>query len=91
MFDWVVFLILSYVSCLYILETNPLSIALFANIFSRSEGCLFILFVVSFALHKAFKLNYAPLVYFCFYFHYSRRWVKKDLGAVKVFCLCFPL
>ena len=23
-------------------------------------------------------------VYFCFYFHYSRRWVKKDLAAIYV-------
>ena len=75
---------LSYVSCLYILETNPLSVALFANIFSHSEGCLFILFVVSFALQKAFKLNYALLVCCCFYFHYCRRGVKKDLGAVSL-------
>ena len=35
-----VFLILSCVSCLYILEINPLSVALFANIFSHSVGCL---------------------------------------------------
>ena len=73
---------MSYVSCLYILETNPLSVALVANIFSHSEGCPFILFVVSFALQKAFKLNYAPLVCFCFY--YCRRGVKKDLGAVSL-------
>ena len=35
-----VFLILSCLSCLYILEINPLSTASFANIFSHSEGCL---------------------------------------------------
>ena len=44
------FLILSCLSCLYILEINPLSVALFAIIFSHSEGCLFVLFIVSFAL-----------------------------------------
>ena len=38
------FLILSCMSCLYILEINPLSVASFAVIFSHSEGCLFILF-----------------------------------------------
>ena len=42
-----VFLILSCMSCLYILEINPLSIDSFANILSHSEGCLFILFMVS--------------------------------------------
>ena len=47
-----VFLILS---CLRILEINPLSVASFAIIFSHSEGCLFILFIVFFA--KLFKFN----------------------------------
>ena len=32
-----VFLILSCMSCLYVLEINPLSVASFANIFSHSE------------------------------------------------------
>ena len=40
------FLILSCMSCLYILEINPLLVVLFAIIFSHSEGCLLILFVV---------------------------------------------
>ena len=35
-----VFLILSCISCLHILEINPLSVASFANIFSHSVGCL---------------------------------------------------
>ena len=39
-------------SCLYILEINLLSVASFANIFSHSEGCLFILLIVSFAAQK---------------------------------------
>ena len=47
-----VFLILSCMSCLYILEINPFSVASFANIFSPSEGCLFVLFMVSFAVQK---------------------------------------
>ena len=47
-----VLLILSCMICLYILEINPLSVASFANIFSHSEGCLFILFMVSFAMQK---------------------------------------
>ena len=38
-----VFLILSCMSCFYILEINPLSVISFAVIFSHSEGCLFIL------------------------------------------------
>ena len=44
-------------SCLYILEINPLSVDLFANIFSHSESCLFILFIVSFAVQKLFFIR----------------------------------
>ena len=47
-----VFLILSCMSCLYILKINPFSVALFAAIFSHSKGFLFILFIVSFAVQK---------------------------------------
>ena len=43
-------------SCLYILEINPLLVALFANIFSRCEDCLFVLFMVSFAVQKLLSL-----------------------------------
>ena len=50
------FLILSCMSYLYILEINPLSVASFANIFSHSVSCLFILLMVSFAIHKLFDL-----------------------------------
>ena len=46
------FVSLSCMSCLYIVEINPLSVDSFANIFSHSEGCLFVLFVVSFAVQK---------------------------------------
>ena len=50
------FLIFSCMSCLYNLEINPLSLASFAIIFSHSENCLFILFIVPFAMQKL--LNY---------------------------------
>ena len=43
-----VFLVLSYISCLYILEINPLSVVSFAVIFFHSEGCIFALLIVSF-------------------------------------------
>ena len=45
-----VFPILNCMSCLYILEINPLSVDPFAIIFSHSEGCHFTLFIVSFAV-----------------------------------------
>ena len=51
-----VFLVLSCISCLYILEINPLSVVSFAIIFSHSEGCLFTLLIVSFAVPKLFSL-----------------------------------
>ena len=41
-----VFLFLSYMSYLYILEMNSLSETLFANIFTQSVSCLFALFYV---------------------------------------------
>ena len=43
-----IFLELSWRSCLYIFEINPLSVASFAIIFSHSEGCLFTLLIVPF-------------------------------------------
>ena len=45
---WFVFLVLSCMSCLYILKINPLSVVSFATIFSHSEGCLFTLLCKSF-------------------------------------------
>ena len=44
-------------SCLYILEINSVLVASFANIFSQSLGCLFILFMVSFAVQKLISLR----------------------------------
>ena len=41
-----VFLVLSCMSCLYILDINSLSVVLFAIIFFHSEGCLFTLLIV---------------------------------------------
>ena len=60
------FLLLSCMSCLYILEINPLSVASFANIFSQSVGCLFILFMVSYAVQKLLSLVRSHLFIFVF-------------------------
>ena len=46
-----VFLILSCMNFLHVLEINPLIAAAFA-IISHFEGCLFILFIISFAVQK---------------------------------------
>ena len=61
-----VFLILSCMSCLCVLEINPLSVASFANIFSHSEGCLLVLFMVSFAMQKLLSLIKSHLFIFVF-------------------------
>ena len=50
------FLALSCMSCLYILEINPLSVVSCAIIFSYSEGCLFTLLIASFAVQKLLSL-----------------------------------
>ena len=47
-----VFLALSCMRCLYILEINPLSVVSFAIIFSHSEGFLFTFLIISFAVQK---------------------------------------
>ena len=61
-----VFLILSGMSCLYVLKINPLSVASFANIFSHSEGCLLIFFMVSFAVQKLLSYIRSHLFIFVF-------------------------
>ena len=61
-----VVLILSCMSCLYILEINPLFVVSFAIIFSHSEGCLFTLFIVSFAVQKLLSLTRSHLFTFLF-------------------------
>ena len=68
-------------NCLYILEINPLSVGSFAIIFSHSEGCLFIVSIVSFAVHKLLHLINCL---FLLFFHYSRRWVIEDLAVIYV-------
>ena len=61
-----VFLALSCMSCLYILEMNPLSVVSFAIIFSHSEGCLFTLLIVSFAVQKLLSLIRSHLFTFVY-------------------------
>ena len=61
-----IFLELSCRSCLYIFEINPLSFASFAIIFSQSEGCLFTLLIVSFAMQKLLSFIRSHLFIFAF-------------------------
>ena len=61
-----VFLVLSCMSCLYILEMNPLSVVSFTIIFSYSEGYLFTLLIVFFAVQKLLSLIRSHLFTFAF-------------------------
>ena len=71
-----VFLVLSCMSCLCILEINLLSVASFAIIFFHFWGLSFPLAYSFLSCAKAFKFNQVPLVYFCFYLCYSKSWVR---------------
>ena len=85
-----VFLLLS---CLYILEINPLSVVSVSIIFSHSEGCLFTLFIVSFALQKLLSVIRSHLFIFVFISFSLGGGSKRMLCHLcqRVFCLCFPL
>ena len=61
-----VFLVLSCMSYLYILEINPLSLVSFAIVFSHSDGCLFTLLIVSFDVQKLLRLIRSHLFIFDF-------------------------
>ena len=75
------------------MEINPLSVASFANIFSYSEGCLFVLFMDSFAVQKLLSFLRSHLFIFGFISISLGRWVKKDLAVIYVIecSACFPL
>ena len=51
-----VFLVLSCMSCFYILEINSLSVVSFVIVFTHSEGCLFTLLIVSLVVQKLLSL-----------------------------------
>ena len=88
---FVLSLILSYLSCLYILEIDPLSGTSIENIVAHSVGCLFILFMVSFAVQKVLSLIRSHLFVFLFITvgGQSKKILLRFMS--KKFCLCFPL
>ena len=61
-----IFLELSYRSCLCIFEINYLSVASFIIISSHSEGCLLTLLIVSFIVQKLLHLIRPHLFIFAF-------------------------
>ena len=75
-----VFLILSSINCLYILEIKPLLVTAFTNLFSHSIGCLFVLLMVSTSVQKFIKLIWFHLQVFFFFISFSLGdWSKKIL------------
>ena len=82
-FDWVCFLYwAAWAACIFwkliLYQLSHL------QIFSPILSCLFILFVVSFAVQKLLSLIRMHLFISVTLFHYFRRWVKKDLTVVYV-------
>ena len=83
-----VLLLLRYMSCLYILEIKHLLVVSFADIFTQSVGCLFILFMVSFAVRKLISLIRFHLFIFVFifilFYYFLARLTKGNIGMVYV-------
>ena len=85
-----VFLVLSCMSCcifykLIHCELFHLLLFSFLLLIFPFWGLSFLLAYSFLSWVKDFKFNQAPCVYFCFYFHYSRRWVIEDLALIYVF------
>ena len=68
---------------LHILEINLTALASSAKIFSHSVGYLSVCLYGFHCSAKAFKSNEVPFVYFCFYFHYSRRWKQPKCPSTE--------
>ena len=86
-------------SCLYILETKPLSVASFANIFSHSVACLFFVLFCGFiylycsflCCAKAFDFWLDPICLFLFLFLLSWDTNLRKLWyglCQRMVCLC---
>ena len=79
-------------SCLYILEINPLSVLSFANIyisfdiFSQFVSCLFILFMISFAVQKLLSLIKSHLFIFILIF-INLEMDLQDIAYLLTICM----
>ena len=89
----VCFLDAELMNCLYVLEINTLSVVSFVIIFSHFEGCLLILFIVSFAVQKLLSLIKTYLLTFaCMSFILGGRSKRILLWYIsRVHHLHFPL
>ena len=77
-------LALRCICCLYILEINPLSVVSFAIIFSHSEGCVFTMLRVSFAVQKLLSLIRSHLFIFAFVFFALEDRPKKNIATIYI-------
>ena len=78
-FSWVVCIfVVELCEFLYFVHSSLLNIW-FANNFSHSVGCLFVLIMVSFTVWQLIKqLDVIPFVYFCFHFPcFGTRFTKR--------------
>ena len=80
-----VFLVLSHMNSLYILEIKPLSKVSLANMFSHAVGSLFILPMFSLAMQKLFNLPLFSLPQEIYWGKYC------SVRYLKFYSLCFPL
>ena len=74
---------------LYILDINPLSDVWFANIFSHSVNCLFILLIISFAVQRLFSLMWFHFFLVLLLVHIEEIVVKTSVK--ETLFLCFLL
>ena len=72
-------LLLSCMSCLYILEIKPLLVSPFVNIYFCPVGCLFAFFMVSLAVQQLVSLIRSHLFIFVLIFIAWGDWPKKTL------------
>ena len=79
-----VFLVLSCMNCLCILEISYFVSCFICYHFFTFWRLLFHLVYSFLCCAKAFKFNQVSLVYICFYFHYSRRWIIEDIALIYV-------
>ena len=77
-----VFLVLSHISSLYILEIKPLSEVSLANMFSHMLGSLFILMLYS--LTETFNFDEVPFVYTFLYVPCSRGHISENTAVWNI-------
>ena len=83
-FNCVFCLMLSCMSSLYILDINPLSVLSFANNFSHSVSCLFILSMVHFAVQKILSFIRSHLFIFALISFALGDRYKKNIAMIYI-------